>query len=85
MAAGAVVLAHNSGGPKLDIVVPHAGEVTGFLADGEDEYAETMAHILSMSEEKRLRIRNSARASVSRFSDQEFEAAFLSSVETLFK
>ncbi|XP_066092117.1 GDP-Man:Man(3)GlcNAc(2)-PP-Dol alpha-1,2-mannosyltransferase isoform X2 [Saccopteryx bilineata] len=85
MAAGTIILAHNSGGPKLDIVVPHEGEVTGFLADTEDGYAETMAYILSLSEEKRLQIRNRARASVSRFSDQEFEVTFLSSVEQLFK
>lgn len=85
MAAGTIILAHNSGGPKLDIVVPHEGEVTGFLADSEEDYAETMAHILSMSEEKRLRVRSNARASVNRFSDREFEVAFLSSVEKLFK
>lgn len=85
MAAGTIVLAHNSGGPKLDIVVPHGGAVTGFLAEGEDGYAEAMAHILAMSEGERLRIRGSARASVSRFSDQEFDVAFLASVEQLFK
>ncbi|XP_060989836.1 GDP-Man:Man(3)GlcNAc(2)-PP-Dol alpha-1,2-mannosyltransferase isoform X3 [Dama dama] len=85
MAAGTIVLAHNSGGPKLDIVVPHHGERTGFLAESEEAYAETMVHILSMSAEQRLQIRNSARASVSRFSDQEFEEAFLSSVERLFQ
>ncbi|XP_055398261.1 GDP-Man:Man(3)GlcNAc(2)-PP-Dol alpha-1,2-mannosyltransferase [Bubalus kerabau] len=84
MAAGMIVLAHNSGGPKLDIVVPHHGERTGFLAESEEGYAETMAHILSMSAEQRLQIRNSARASVSRFSDQEFEVTFLSSMERLF-
>lgn len=85
MAAGTIILAHNSGGPKLDIVVPHQGEITGFLAESEEGYAETMAHILNMSEEKRLQIRSNARASVSRFSDQEFELAFLSSVENLLK
>lgn len=85
MAAGTIILAHNSGGPKLDIVVPHEGKVTGFLADSEEGYAETMAHILSMSAEKRLQIRNSARASVNRFSDQEFEVTFLLAVEKLFK
>uniref|UniRef100_A0A9L0SKH6 GDP-Man:Man(3)GlcNAc(2)-PP-Dol alpha-1,2-mannosyltransferase n=1 Tax=Equus caballus TaxID=9796 RepID=A0A9L0SKH6_HORSE len=85
MAAGTIILAHNSGGPKLDIVIPHEGERTGFLAESEEGYAETMAHILSMSVEKRLQIRNNARASVSRFSDQEFEVTFLSSVEKLFK
>ncbi|XP_006879582.1 PREDICTED: GDP-Man:Man(3)GlcNAc(2)-PP-Dol alpha-1,2-mannosyltransferase [Elephantulus edwardii] len=85
MAAGTIILAHNSGGPKLDIVVPYNGDVTGFLAEGEDDYAEAMAHILSMSEEQRLQIRRSARASVLRFSDQEFEVTFLLSVEKLFK
>jgi alpha-1,2-mannosyltransferase len=85
MAAGTIILAHNSGGPKLDIVVPHEGDITGFLAESEDSYAETMAYILSLSAEKRLQIRKNARASVSRFSDQEFEVTFLSSVEKLFK
>ncbi|KAM4860302.1 GDP-Man:Man(3)GlcNAc(2)-PP-Dol alpha-1,2-mannosyltransferase isoform 2-T3 [Thomomys bottae] len=85
MAAGTIILAHNSGGPKLDIVVPHEGDITGFLAETEDGYAETMAHILSLSEEKRLQIRKNARASVGKFSDQEFEVTFLSSVEKLFK
>lgn len=70
MAAGTIILAHNSGGPKLDIVILHEGERTGFLAESEEGYAETMAHILSMSVEKRLQIRNNARASVSRFSDR---------------
>ncbi|KYO34357.1 GDP-Man:Man(3)GlcNAc(2)-PP-Dol alpha-1,2-mannosyltransferase [Alligator mississippiensis] len=85
MAAGTVILAHDSGGPKLDIVVPYEGNITGFLADNEDTYAETMAHILSLSAEKSLEIRKNARHSVSRFSDQEFEVTFLSSVEQLFK
>ncbi|XP_040847400.1 GDP-Man:Man(3)GlcNAc(2)-PP-Dol alpha-1,2-mannosyltransferase isoform X2 [Ochotona curzoniae] len=85
MAAGTVILAHNSGGPKLDIVVPHEGDITGFLAETEEGYADTMAHILSLSAEERLRIRSNARASVSRFSDQEFETTFLSSVEKLLK
>ncbi|XP_036022639.1 GDP-Man:Man(3)GlcNAc(2)-PP-Dol alpha-1,2-mannosyltransferase isoform X1 [Onychomys torridus] len=83
MAAGTIILAHNSGGPKLDIVIPHEGQITGFLAESEEGYAETMAHILSLSSEKRLQIRKTARASVSRFSDQEFEVSFLSSVEKL--
>ncbi|KFO57351.1 GDP-Man:Man(3)GlcNAc(2)-PP-Dol alpha-1,2-mannosyltransferase, partial [Corvus brachyrhynchos] len=73
MAAGTVILAHNSGGPKLDIVVPHEGHVTGFLAEDEDSYAETMAYIFSLSPEKRLEIRENARRSVHRFSLQHFE------------
>nr|XP_045011572.1 GDP-Man:Man(3)GlcNAc(2)-PP-Dol alpha-1,2-mannosyltransferase isoform X3 [Jaculus jaculus] len=85
MAAGTVILAHDSGGPKLDIVVPHEGGRTGFLAESEEEYAEAMAHILSLTAGERLQVRRNARASVSRFSDQEFEVTFLLSVEKLFK
>ncbi|XP_063808023.1 GDP-Man:Man(3)GlcNAc(2)-PP-Dol alpha-1,2-mannosyltransferase [Pseudophryne corroboree] len=85
MAAGTIILAHNTGGPKLDIVVPYEGHETGFLADSEDSYASAMDRILSMSEKNRLQIRQNARNSVSRFSDQEFEVHFLSATETLFK
>ncbi|XP_060642839.2 GDP-Man:Man(3)GlcNAc(2)-PP-Dol alpha-1,2-mannosyltransferase [Anolis sagrei] len=85
MAAGTVILAHNSGGPKLDIVVPYEGNITGFLAENEDDYANTMIHIFSLSPAKRLEIRQNARQSVKRFADQEFEETFLLSVEQLFK
>jgi alpha-1,2-mannosyltransferase len=32
MAAGLITIAHRSGGPAMDIVVPHEGVETGFLA-----------------------------------------------------
>uniref|UniRef100_A0A8C6XJQ7 GDP-Man:Man(3)GlcNAc(2)-PP-Dol alpha-1,2-mannosyltransferase n=1 Tax=Naja naja TaxID=35670 RepID=A0A8C6XJQ7_NAJNA len=85
MAAGTIILAHNSGGPKLDIVVPYERNITGFLAEDEDGYADSMAHIFSLSPAKKLHIRQSARESVKRFSDQEFDETFLLSVEQLFK
>lgn len=83
MAAGTIVLAHKSGGPKLDIVVPYEGGQTGFLADTEDSYAAAMETILTLSPAARLEIRRNARRSVERFSDQEFEACFLSATESL--
>lgn len=83
MAAGKVILAHKSGGPKLDIVVPFEGGQTGFLADDEDGYAEAIQRILAMPPTSRLQIRRNARQSVARFSDQEFEACFLAAVEPL--
>ncbi|KAM4796656.1 GDP-Man:Man(3)GlcNAc(2)-PP-Dol alpha-1,2-mannosyltransferase [Rhinophrynus dorsalis] len=84
MAAGTIILAHNSGGPKMDIVVPFEGHETGFLADSEESYASAMDHILSLTPAKRLLIRQNARHSVTRFSDQEFETNFLSATEQLF-
>lgn len=83
MAAGKVVLAHKSGGPKLDIVVPFEGGQTGFLADDEESYAEAIEKILALPSSSRLQIRLNARRSVERFSDQEFEACFLAAIEPL--
>lgn len=45
-AAGVVAIAHRSGGPAADIVVPLPdGRVTGFLATTPEEYAEAMARV----------------------------------------
>ncbi|XP_069011263.1 GDP-Man:Man(3)GlcNAc(2)-PP-Dol alpha-1,2-mannosyltransferase-like [Embiotoca jacksoni] len=85
MAAGTVVLAHKSGGPKLDIVVPYEGRQAGFLADSEDGYAAAMETILALSPAARLEIRRNARDSVDRFSDQEFEVCFLGNMESLMR
>ncbi|KAM9328269.1 GDP-Man:Man(3)GlcNAc(2)-PP-Dol alpha-1,2-mannosyltransferase-like [Pholidichthys leucotaenia] len=83
MAAGKVILAHKSGGPKLDIVIPFEGGQTGFLAEDEDGYVEAIESILTMPPASRLRIRQNARQSVARFSDQEFDACFLAAMEPL--
>uniref|UniRef100_A0A672H2E4 GDP-Man:Man(3)GlcNAc(2)-PP-Dol alpha-1,2-mannosyltransferase n=1 Tax=Salarias fasciatus TaxID=181472 RepID=A0A672H2E4_SALFA len=83
MAAGKVILAHKSGGPQLDIVVPFEGGQTGFLADDEDGYADAIERILALPPAGRLNIRRNARQSVARFSDQEFEACFLAAMEPL--
>ncbi len=83
MAAGKVILAHKSGGPKLDIVVPFEGGQTGFLAEDVDSYAEAVERILALPAANRLQIRRNARQSVARFSDQEFEACFLAAMEPL--
>lgn len=73
MAAGVVVVAHNSGGPKADIV--RHGE-TGFLAESESEYAQCLATALTLSKERRGQIQRAARTSVDRFSDAAFGKQF---------
>ncbi|RUS76150.1 hypothetical protein EGW08_016093 [Elysia chlorotica] len=85
MAAGTVMLAHDSGGPKLDIVVQHGNKPTGFLASDTDSYAAAMKTIFEMSSSERLEIRLSARESISRFSEEEFETVFLMLCEPLLK
>ena len=59
MFSGCIVLAHNSGGPKLDIITDSS---LGFLATSEDEYASTMYTILfELSTNDKLEIRKNAR------------------------
>ena len=74
MAAGSIVLAHKSGGPKMDIV--NDGE-TGFLASDIDSYATLMRQIYEMTSEERQKIRQHARESVDRFSIKNFETHFM--------
>lgn len=85
MAAGTVIIAHNSGGPKMDIVVPYQGKPTGYLASDVDGYANAMESVLKMSASERAEICLNARESVERFSEQEFNDSFLNATEPLFR
>ena len=84
MAAGLIMIAHKSGGPMMDIVEESYTSRNGFLAGDKDEYAQTIAKILVLSEDARSRIRESARSSMNRFSAEEFKSNFLRAVEPLF-
>jgi alpha-1,2-mannosyltransferase len=85
MAAGAIVLAHDSGGPKTDIVISWQEKPTGFLASDVASYAKEMRHIFDMKPEKRMEFRKRARASVEhRFSEEAFEANIVRHTERLF-
>jgi len=78
LAAGLVVVAHNSGGPRMDIVVPHDGpDAVGFLATTPQEYAACLARALGMSKQDAAALRLRARESVRRFSDEVFTTALL--------
>jgi alpha-1,2-mannosyltransferase len=76
MAAGLLVVAHNSGGPKEDIVVPVGGKSTGFLAVTEEQFAEAINAALSMDKASAKRTRLVARGHAARFSDDAFDASF---------
>jgi glycosyltransferase involved in cell wall biosynthesis len=77
MAAGTIMLAHNSAGPKMDIVVPYKGEKTGFLAETDDEYAEWLFTIFTMSQKRKSAIRDAAREHVRKFSQENFNISFM--------
>ena len=73
MAAGLITIAHNSGGPKTDIV-DHGR--TGFLATTAEEYATCIYDALTMSAEQDIQIRRLAQESATRFSDEVFDESF---------
>ena len=85
MAAGLIVVAHASGGPRADIIETQPGSQNGFIAEDAEEYATIMAHIINMHSEDRNAIKMAARASVSRFSDEVFETEFLRTIEPFFR
>jgi alpha-1,2-mannosyltransferase len=76
MAAGLLVIAHNSGGPKADIITPLNGNKTGYLAATAEEYADAMNDAFSLEKARATEIRRNARKSASRFSDEVFNDAF---------
>jgi alpha-1,2-mannosyltransferase len=80
MAAGLIVLAHKSGGPKMDII--EEGQ-TGFFAGDIDSYATMMEQIFEMTVDERCQIQNRARDSVDRFNRLNFERLFLESFDKI--
>mmetsp|Transcript_11101 Transcript_11101/g.29259 ORF Transcript_11101/g.29259 Transcript_11101/m.29259 type:complete len:93 (-) Transcript_11101:125-403(-) len=76
MAAGAIAVAHDSGGVRMDIV-DHG--VTGFLAGpGPESYAEAVIEAtVRMGPEMWRKMQIAAREKVARFSDERFREEFM--------
>ncbi|KAF9380222.1 asparagine-linked glycosylation protein [Podila verticillata] len=74
MAAGLIPVAHNSAGPKMDIVRPYNNAATGYLATTSQEFAEAIEKVLTADESSLLDMQLRARDSVQeRFSEKVFE------------
>lgn len=61
MAAGLIMIAHRSGGPRMDIIETSEGSQTGYLADEAEDYARCIATILYNTKDHNERVRNAAR------------------------
>ena len=72
MALGLLTVAHNSGGPKTDIL---QHEVTGYLATTTEEYADALHEALILPDEEARIMRERAHESTTRFSDRAFDNA----------
>ncbi len=80
-----VTLAHNSAGPKMDIVTTVDGLPTGYLATNEAEYAAHLHAILSLDSRARQTLQERARRAVSdRFSEESFTQALMSRLAPVF-
>lgn len=80
MAFGAIPIAHNSGGPKMDIV-QHG--VDGFLASDATSYAAALEGAFGMNDEKlREMIENGKRKSL-QFSEESFNAGMYDALKTM--
>ncbi|KAI8379157.1 uncharacterized protein BYT42DRAFT_567764 [Radiomyces spectabilis] len=84
MAAGLIPVAHNSAGPKMDIVVPVNGQATGYLADSVDTFADRLNDALSLSENEYHTMATAGRAAASqKFSEEAFSRRFLDALRPL--
>ncbi|KAL9304118.1 hypothetical protein ACSQ67_021381 [Phaseolus vulgaris] len=83
MAAGAIPIAHNSAGPKMDIVLDEDGQQTGFLACTVEEYADALVKTVTMPEVERLKMAAAARRRAKRFSEQRFYDDFKAAVRPI--
>ncbi|CAA0836618.1 GDP-Man\\x3aMan(3)GlcNAc(2)-PP-Dol alpha-1-2-mannosyltransferase [Striga hermonthica] len=80
MASGAIPIAHNSAGPKMDIVLPEDGKQTGFLAENVQQYADAIVTVTRMPEFERVEMAAAARKRASNFSEQRFYQDFKAAV-----
>lgn len=80
MAAGLITVAHNSGGPKADII---DDQKNGFLCDIVDDFAEKLASISRMDFEERQTIRKRAIEKSEKFSNDRFESSLTKELHEL--
>ncbi|KAH9885898.1 glycosyltransferase family 4 protein [Xylariomycetidae sp. FL2044] len=81
LAAGLICVVHNSGGPKLDIVTEVDGLPTGYHATTPAEFAAGYENAFSL--EDPLAMRQRARISSTRFTEEEFARRWLAELEKL--
>ena len=77
MAAGLIVVTHNSAGAKNDILVTENDMKPGFLVNTENEYVAQIEEILIRYNEIRGQITNFSTQRAEKFSDEAFQEKFL--------
>ena len=84
MASGCIMMAHNSGGPLMDIVTEFKGVRAGYLAKTAREFSDTIIEIINLSQEEREEIIRAAKSLISeRFSVQTFHTKLIAQIKTI--
>jgi len=79
MAAGLITVAHNSGGPKMDIV--NQGE-TGCLAYDQEEYVNTLLNIVKKDKNTLNKLRSEARKFTQKFCSENFSKTLIKIIQS---
>ncbi|PWW74162.1 Glycosyltransferase Family 4 protein [Tuber magnatum] len=80
-AAGLISVVHNSGGPKIDIVIPG----TGFHATTKEEFADGYRKALELEGREVANVRQAARKSAERFTEKVFAEKWLEAMAKLLQ
>jgi alpha-1,2-mannosyltransferase len=83
LAAGLIPVVHDSGGPKLDIVVPYEGQPTGYHAETAEEFADRFRKVMETDVEERYAMRTRGRQVARRFTEETFAREWIAEVEKL--
>jgi alpha-1,2-mannosyltransferase len=85
LAAGLIPVVHNSGGPKLDIVVPFNGKPTGYHAETDEQFATAFGFVFGMNDAERLEMRLRNREAAKRFTEEAFARKWIGRMEELVR
>lgn len=83
LAAGCIPVVHDSGGPKLDIVVddPDSGLPTGFHANTAEEFADGFRRVMDLGGDEKVAMRRRGRDGARRFTGEVFEHGWIACME----
>lgn len=82
-AAGLICVTHDSGGPREDIVIDLGDGATGFRAETEEQFAAAFEAALALPVAEKVAMRQRARRSARRFTEEEFSRKWLLQVQKL--
>lgn len=85
LATGQIMIVHNSGAAKNELINTEDDSQNGYLAKTADEYAKALQEVLRLSPADRRKMQKAARRTAEQFSRVCFQKEFLNSIESVFE